>query len=249
MSTLFSTSEMVAKCQTRLPIGLSSIFWMDKLNEAFRWVSQKGNFVWDVKRANLIMPFGTNYITLPGDVDPGKPMWIVGPISGTAGQAGNLRSDIPYKPWDEAQNQDYSEITPPPGAFSCFSIATEFTGAPPTYAYRAVFFPSAAMATLAEGDFAFDVKYHVDVSGTEYTEGVTTYFPTPNAFDSLFVELAEAEAKRIYGIAGWDIIQKRAESGIVSLLDAYRSTKNTLAGMVDQQKQLSEKKMMVQERA
>ena len=89
--------------------------------------------------------------------------------------------------------------------------------------------------------------YHTDVSGGEYADSASVYFPTPNSFDNLIIELAEAEARRIYGLAGWDIIQKRAESAIVNLLDSYRSTKNVLAGLTDQQKQVSEKKMMAQE--
>lgn len=246
MSNLTSTSAMVAECQTRVPIGLSSTFWMKKLNEAYRWISQKGNFVWDLAGQSITIPVGYVYFDLPLEADPGKPIYISG---GPAGSP-EIPTLIPFKAWDEATQNQYSEITTAPGAYSCWSLTTFFTaGPPPVYTYRVQLFPQEAMPTISSGAFTVQVFYHKDVSNAEYSAASNVYFPTPNSFDNLLIELAEAEARRIYGLAGWDLIQKRAESAIVNLLDSYRSTKNTLAGLVDQQKQATEKKLMAQERS
>jgi hypothetical protein len=244
MSNLTSTTSMVTECQTRVPIGLSSTFWMKKLNEAFRWISQKGNYVWDIKSTSMTL--STFYFQLPTDCDPGKPMYLAGPTSGSGAYASILfpKSTIPYKPWDETLDQQYSEMVVPKGLFSCWTFTTAFVGS--SYLYRAYLYPLTAGPTGGDS-FTMDFAYHMDVSNVELALGANVYFPTPNSFDNLLIELAEAEARRIYGLAGSEMIQKRAESAIVNLLDSYRSTKNSLAGLTDQQKQVSEKKMMAQE--
>lgn len=258
MSNLLPISFMVAECQARVPIGLSSSFWTKKLNEAYRWISQKGNFIWDVKLSYVTVNATQNYFPIPSDCDPGKPMYLAGPYYGVSAQTGNMLSTIPYRPWDETLDQQFAEVTAPPGLFSCWTFHTNFSiGAAPTYtptfAYRGMLYPASAIPTVATGAFQFNLAYHTDVSGIEYSAtpsaSIPNYFPTPNSFDTLLIELAEAEVRRIYGLAGWDIIQKRAESAIVNLLDAYRSTKNVLSGLTDQQKQAGEKKMMAQERS
>jgi hypothetical protein len=128
---------------------------------------------------------------------------------------------------------------------SCWAFNTSFTvGPPPVYTYTGHLFPVDAITQNVE----FRFYYHADVASAELTSSATAFFPTPNIFDSLMIELAEAEARRIYGLAGWEAIQKRAESAIMSLLDSYRSTKNSLGGLVDQQKQTNEKKLAAQER-
>ena len=121
-------------------------------------------------------------------------------------------------------------------------------GPPTALIYTAVLYPTSAKPTAASGQLSFSFLYHAGAASAEYINGATTYFPTPNVFDNLLIELAEAEARRIYGLAGWEIIQKRAESAIMSLLDSYRSTKSVIAGLVDQQKQTNEKKLAAQER-
>jgi hypothetical protein len=265
MSNLLSVSAMVTECQSRVPIGLSSAFWVRKLNEGFRWISQKGNFIWDIQGLYVSTPVGYTTFDIPNGAtagfpacDPGKPMYLSGPVSSTLAQTGNVFSTIPYKPWDESLEQQYAEVVAPPGLFSCWTFATNFTtGAGPTftpnYSYKGYLYPHSAAATSATGAFTFTFAYHTDVSGVEYATTATAtapnYFPTPNSFDNLIIELAEAEARRIYGLAGFEMIQKRAESAIVNLLDSYRSTKNVLSGLTDQQKQASEKKMMAQERS
>jgi hypothetical protein len=247
---------MVAQLQTRVPIGLSSTFWMTKLNEAYRWISQKGNFVWDLKEPTELFTLLVNNTIkkLPPDCDPGKPIYLSGPISSAGSSNTSVSTVIPFKPWDELLDQQYAEVVAPTGLFSCFSIVSRFENnpyPPPSklYDYAVQFYPVSAAPTPSTGDFTFKMVYHADVGSTEFALGTSIYFPTPNSFDNLLIELAEAEARRIYGLAGWEIIQKRAESAIMNLLDSYRSTKNVLAGLVDQQKQVSEKKLMAQERA
>jgi hypothetical protein len=246
---------MVAQLQTRVPIGLSSTFWMTKLNEAYRWISQKGNFIWDLKFPAVQAQLGVaqTVFTLPADCDTGKPMYLAGPTSTTGLTQVVVESLIPFKPWDESLEQQYAEVTAPTGLFSCFTVRSLFSTnpfPPPSilYNYVAQLYPASAAPTVATGDFRFTFAYHSDVQ-SEFTLGTSIYFPTPNSFDNLLIELAEAEARRIYGLAGWEIIQKRAESAITNLLDSYRSTKNVLSGLVDQQKQVNEKKLMAQERS
>lgn len=244
MSNLLSTQAMVAQCLTRVPIGLSSTFWMNKLNEGYRWICQKGNFIWEQKSADITVNSFVNLFPIPADCDPGKPMTLVGPIAGFV-VGHNLPAEVPRLPWDEAANQRYSEMGTTPGMISCWAFKTNFTaGPPPTYAYTGWLFPPDAI--LEESEFRF--YYHTDAASTELTVGATMFFPTPNIFDNLMIDLAEAEARRIYGLAGWEIIQKKAEGSIMSLLDSYRSTKTSLGGLVDQQKQTNEKKLAAQER-
>lgn len=242
MSNLLSTTAMVAECQSRVPIGLSSSFWGKKLNEAYRWITQKGNFIWEIKLAPLTLSVSTISFSLPSDCNAGKPIYIYGPVGSTGG-APAIASSIPYVSYDDSFNQSVSELTVPAGAFSCWSMYFNTISG----GYTGQFYPPSATPTLTTGDMSYVMSYHMDAASTEKAVSALDFFPTPNCFDSLLIELAEAEAKRIYGLAGWDIIQKRAESGIVSLLDPYRSTKNAVAGMVDQQKQTGERKLMGQE--
>ena len=239
---------MVTRCQSRVNIGLSTAFWMEKLNEAYRWISQKGNYIWDLSGADVTISGLVNQFALPADCDPGKPMYLVGPIPSMPAPHMTLESIVPYVAWDDAGNQRISELPTMPGMISCWTFRANFThtvGPPPiyTYTYTGYIFPIDALAVTSQ----FRVVYHTDVSNVEFTVGSNIYFPTPNCFDNLLIELAEAEARRIYGLAGFETIQKRAESAIVNLLDSFRSTKNVLSGLTDQQKQVSEKKMMAQE--
>jgi hypothetical protein len=246
MSNLLSTSAMVAECQSRVPIGLDATFWMKKLNEAYRWICQKGNFIWELRSSDINVTAFMNFFPIPSDVNAGKPMYLAGPVVNLDPTAAELNSLVPSVPWDEAWMQRASEMPLIPGGVSCWSFRPNFSvGPPPVYTYFGYIFPIDALTASC----SFRLIYHSDVSSTEFSSAANQFFPTPNIFDNLLIELAEAEAKRIYGIAGWDIVQKRAESGIVSLLDPYRSTKNAIAGTVDQQKQTGERKLMGQERS
>lgn len=248
MSNLLSTSAMTAECQTRVPIGLSTTFWMKKLNEAYRWICQKGHFVWEMRRQEITIPAGATSFQLPATMDPGKPMYLGGPYDFGLNPESSILSILPLVPAEDALDQQLSEAAATPGLFSCWSLimGTSLT-APPALAYFAALRPWSAVNTSDALSFQF--HFHADASSTELTVGADKYFPTPNVFDNLLIELAEAEVRRIYGLAGWEIIQKRAESTIMVLLDKYRSSKSTVVGLSDQQKQTSERKLMAQERA
>ena len=66
------------------------------------------------------------------------------------------------------------------------------------------------------------------------TTGAATYYPTPDEFDDLIVLRAESEVRKIYGFQFAMESRKEAEDMAAKLLDRYRSTKEDLAGMVDQ---------------
>ena len=62
----------------------------------------------------------------------------------------------------------------------------------------------------------------------------SNYYPTPDEFDDLLVLRAESECRKIYGFQFAMESRKEAEDMAAKLLDRYRSTKEDLAGMVDQ---------------
>lgn len=248
MSNLLSTSAMTAECQTRVPIGLSTTFWMKKLNEAYRWICQKGHFVWEMRRQEMALGIGGTSFQLPATMDPGKPMYLAGPYNFGTDPESSILSILPLVPAEDALDQQLSEMADIGGLFSCWSLIMDTSlTASPALAYFAALRPWSAANTSEALRFQF--HFHADASSTELTVGADKYFPTPNVFDNLLIELAEAEVRRIYGLAGWEIIQKRAESAIMVLLDKYRSSKSTVVGLSDQQKQTSERKLMAQERA
>jgi hypothetical protein len=245
MSNLLSTSAMTAECQTRVPIGLSTTFWMKKLNEAYRWICQKGHFVWEMRRQEITIPAGATSFALPATMDPGKPMYLGGPYDFGNNPESSILSILPLVPAEDALDQQLSEMADIKGLFSCWSLIMDI------WLTKLVYFAALRPWSAANTSDAlsFQFHFHEDASSTELTVGADKYFPTPNVFDNLLIELAEAEVRRIYGLAGWEIIQKRAESTIMVLLDKYRSSKSTVVGLSDQQKQTSERKLMAQERA
>lgn len=245
MSNLLSTSAMTAECQTRVPIGLSTTFWMKKLNEAYRWICQKGHFVWEMRRQEITIPAGATSFMLPATMDPGKPMYLGGPYDFGLNPESSILSILPLVPAEDALDQQLSEMADIKGLFSCWSLIMDI------WLTKLVYFAALRPWSAANTSDAlsFQFHFHADASSTELTVGADKYFPTPNVFDNLLIELAEAEVRRIYGLAGWEIIQKRAESTIMVLLDKYRSSKSTVVGLSDQQKQTSERKLMAQERA
>lgn len=246
MSTLLSTQAMVAECQRRVPIQLTNAFWMRKLNEAYRSVSQKGAYVWDERSISFTLLSGAVSFDPPATFDPGKPMHLAGPTSGTGAYAGiGVNTLIPKISWEDAMLQQYSEMPVIAGMFSAWALTTVISGG--GYAYKGYLFPSTSLPT--GGNLQFTFSYHIDVASVELVESAVVFFPTPNIFDGLFIDLAEAEVKRIYGLAGWEIVQKKAEAAIMPILDVYRSQKNAPAGLLDQQKQTNETKLMAQERS
>lgn len=310
MSNVMSTLTMASELIKRLPIGIDTNFARDRLNEAYRFVQQKGNFTWDVRKTTVNVAVGATTFTIPADADPGKPMVLSGPIASP-----NLGVIIPYKPWDEVFSQQFFNLTAGAGSYSAWSFYTAFldpasgsgtfvnasasvTGGSglfqaswagrlavvsdgvtsytvtilsvavggnsmtlnavyagtsashtftltPSYAYTGIIYPASATPT-GVGGFNLPFIYHADTV-SPLTIAANQFFPTPASFDTMLIELAEAETRRIYGLAGWDVVQKRAELAITGMLDNYRSTKNTLAGLTDQMKQTQEKQLTRQE--
>jgi len=247
MSNLLTTSAMIAECQRRVPIGLSNAFWMRKLNEAFRDISQKGAFVWNERTTEVLVAAGTAEFDIPATADPGKPMFLAGPRGGS-GVHGLTFMDslVPRVEWEEAQNQQQSEMAVERGVFSAWALMMTLSGT--NLVYKGYLFPS-TVSSVPVDTLSFNLSYHVGPASTEIPESGSGYFPTPNCFDGFFIDFAEAEARRIYGLAGWEIIQKKAEAAILPMLDSYRSQKHSPIGLVDQQKQTTERQMMKQERA
>jgi len=223
MSTTISTAKMVEQIQARVPLGLSSQFCLDRLNEAYRWLIQRGPMVWQLKSANVTIS-GTGTFTLPTDCDNGKLMVLSG---GAAWQM-----EIPYKPWSDMLKYQYDDQTRGvTGMYSCWSFQS-------TTGYL---FPVVA----AKASEALALIYHAK-PGTPLTSGASTYFPTPDAFDTLLIDLAVArtESPSWYRFSGWDVIQKDAQDQALALIEQHRSSRNSLLGLVEQAKQTHEAQAM-----
>ena len=213
-----TTSQMVSDLQRRIPIGLSSTTCIDRLNEAYRWVCQRGPMIWLLKEttvtATVLVTLPASppeiYFTLPTDLDTGRPAYL---------STASPSVEIPYKPYDQGvRNQVFTTVVP--GMYSVWSIVGT----------KGILFPVDAYSS---GTAVLPIVYHTK-PGAALTTGSST-FPSPDAFDTTLVELAESEIRRIYSMAGWDIVQKRAQESAQLLAVAYHSTKATMAGLADQQ--------------
>jgi len=230
MSTTLSTTAMVARLQRKFPIGLGSADCLSFLQEAFRKIDQlsKGGFVWQVAVATLTAPAATNpvNINLPSDFDPGKTAWLRGSSILTS----PTLTIIPYKPYADFYNQEHFSTTTT-GTFSAWTYR-------PTIAV-----PGGAVVwvlNLAPTDqfplaapIIFNFTYHKVCNTNAYTVGPAVYFPTPDQFDSLILDLAESELARVYGRAGWEKIQQQAMQGAADMIDTYRTERYSLAGLSD----------------
>ena len=117
MSNLLSTSAMTAECQTRVPIGLSTTFWMKKLNEAYRWICQKGHFVWEMRRQEMALGIGGTSFQLPATLDPGKPMYLGGPYNFGLDPESSILSILPLVPAEDALDLAAIGLQPLPVIF------------------------------------------------------------------------------------------------------------------------------------
>lgn len=81
--------------------------------------------------------------------------------------------------------------------------------------------------------------YHQSTK-TPLSVGNNVYFPSPDVFDSAIIELAESEVRRIYNLAGWEVIRTRTQEQVLSIIDGYHTTKQTMAGLADEARQLQE---------
>ncbi|MEI6473232.1 MAG: hypothetical protein WCO20_11375 [Holophagaceae bacterium] len=214
---LKTVTQMITELQTRVPIGLAQTFCENRLNDAYNWTCQRAAMNWLLSSAAVVVTSAGTF-PLPGTAYIGKPMYL----SGTSTVGGLM--EIPYKPYDVALKNQHYGMTITRGMYSVWT----FNG---TTGYV---FPVEAWPTVTHTlTLVFHATPGVAVVGA-------TPFPSPAAFDSMFVDLAESETKRIYNIAGWDIIQKRGQDSVLALVDQYRSTKNAIAGMADQAKQTQE---------
>jgi hypothetical protein len=214
---LKTVAQMITELQTRVPISLTQNFCENRLNDAYNWTCQRAAMNWLLTSSSVTVGASGTF-TLPATADIGKPMYL----SGTASVGGLM--EIPYKPYDVALKNQHYGTTITRGMYSVWTF-NGTTG----YVFPAEAWP-VATHTLS-------LVFHA-VPGAAVVGA--TPFPSPQAFDSMFVDLAESETKRIYNIAGWDIIQKRGQDSVLAMVDQYRSTKNAIAGMADQAKQTQE---------
>jgi len=225
----------------RIPIGLTDAYCAQELNKAWRMVEQSGAFVWNIRTTTLTLTGGTRVLTLPSDMDIGKPASIYPAFPGAV-----FRYEIIYVPFEEFIQQFTLHSNLGGGYFSCWTIRA----APPPPAgppqpppppppappiYYAELAPPAAIPAV---DTTYDIYYH-KMMGPAITDG-TQYLPTPDEFDDLFIDLAEAEIRRQHEMTGWDVVQKKAEAEMKALVDKYRSGKKNLAGMQEQSFQTAE---------
>jgi len=233
MSTLLSTSTMVARLQQRIPMNLDGQFCMDKLNESYMWIEQQGAFVWNVKLATITLVALGTQVLAPTDMDVGKPASIYPrlPIPGIVAAT----TEIPYVPMDEFSLHEIYHTPTMQGVFSVFTIYI------PTGFYTILFAPQ-TNAPIINTDYV--VFYHMinPALSTPLTIG-PNYFPTPDQFDTLLIDLAEAEIKRIYRLGGWAEALQKAQASASVELDKYRSPKRDLAGVQEQTKEVQEKSL------
>ena len=239
MSTTLSTSAMVTKLQQKFPIGILSQQWMDFLNEAFRKINQvsKGGFIWQLKQTTLTAPAGAiQAVALPADFDPGKSAFLFG--NGTTTPTASI---IPYLPMSNfLMEQDFNTIAI--GYFSSWTFRPNFTlGGATNYAWSMLLSPNSAYPLPSPVVFGF--MYHA-VNFPAFTASGSVYFPTPDQFDSLILDIAEAEARREYSASGWEKLAAMATQGISDIIDTYRTDRYDLAGLSDVMAQSQEKQAL-----
>lgn len=211
-----TVTQMVADCALRLPIRLSTSFWTDRLNEGYRLICQQGAFPWAMKIAPVAIDTNGNF-TMPADFSPGKePFMYVGAIK------------IMYAPLDKAA-MEYDLGTDGAAGFSSFSYYANLSNAPLSYSYTGIVFPAAARPTT--GTASALLVYHSGIPDAVTASGT---FPTPPEFDSVLMELAEAEAKRRYRYPDYQVAQERAKAQLQTMLQNYRSTRASQMGVAEQ---------------
>lgn len=228
---------MIAKLQQKFPIGIGTTQWLDFLNEGFRKIDQmsKGGFIWQLKFTTVTLPAGAQGVTfLPADFDPGKKAVLQGGLVNSP-----LMTEIPYLPMSEFVNQQHFN-TSGPTMFACWTFIPSFAFGPPTvYRYVFGFAPQEAFP-IPGGGVSMQFFYHA-LNFAPFTAAATVFFPTPDQFDSLIMDLAEAEARREYSAAGWDKLAAGATQSIQEMIDTYRTDRYDLAGISDVVAQAQEK--------
>lgn len=247
MSTTTTTAAMVAKLQQRIPMGLANAYCMDQLNQAFRWIEQQGAFTWNLAFSDVIVRAGTFFVApadMPPRFDAGKPTTIYGVPHFLTGQG----APIPYvAPETISQHQTFHVFGfsgSMAGVFSVFTIVTNLgtgqggTVAWPTEVPYILFAPSLSIPPV---DTTYHIVYH-QIPLVALAEGVG-FYPTPDPFDDLIVDLAEGEIKRIYNLTMWEAAIQKAQNSTLLLLDKYRSPRQELAGLTEQAKETQESQL------
>lgn len=213
MSTTLTITQMSAELARRVPIGYTAQVAQDALNGSLRWINQQGCFPWLMRRYTVVTSNGAEQFALPADFDAGKMAVLYG------GESSPTPTEIPFKPWSDAvKNQVHQTAVAASGVVSCWSFYATLVGTSVTL-YGALF-PASAVKTGT-----YTLVYH-SVTFPAITSG---YFPTPDHFDYLIVELAESEIMRQYRIAGWEILYKRVTDQLRAMLGAYTTTKIAMA--------------------
>ena len=235
MSQTLSTTAMVTRVQRKTGIGLPNQDCMDFLNEAFRAIDQmsKGGFIWQLRTANLTVPFVEALVPLPSDFDAGKTALLRG-----TGTSTPVQTVIPYKPMKEFVNQSHFQTTGV-GVFAVWTMQPNFS-VPTNYAWNMKLGPSAAFGTGLGPPWTLPFWYHA-VNLAPFAIGTGNYFPTPDQFDSLIVDLAVAELAQIHRLSDSQGLRAKAMEGIASLIDTYRTDRYDLAGLTDNAMQSQEK--------
>jgi len=241
----------------RIPIGLTDAYCAQELNKAWRMVEQSGAFVWNIRTDTITLVLDTsvpppfrylNKALLPADMDIGKPASIYPAFSGAVFFYEII--NVPAEEFARSLVLHSNLVDPLTGSalgyFSCWTIRPALPVPPPPGPvspplYYAEFSPRNAIPPpppQGSGNVSFSIYYH-KMMGPAITDG-TQYLPTPDEFDDLFIDLAEAEIRRQHEMTGWDVVQKKAEAEMKALVDKYRSGKKNLAGMQEQSFQTAE---------
>lgn len=234
MSQTLTMTDMVTRLQAKTQIGVPQAACVDYLNEAFRKINQmsKGGFIWQFKQSTITVPAGAQAnIAMPADFDPGKTAILKGNATASFGTTDTI---IPYVSPQEFATEEHFQTTGI-NAFSSWTFVPSFN-APLTFAYVMRIGPKTAYPT---GGGTLPFWYHSLVL-PPVTDGAN-YFPTPDQFDSLIVDLAVQEVRNIYRMSGFGEEAQLTMQSILELVDTYRTDRFDLAGLTDQFAQAQEK--------
>lgn len=218
MSTTLSIGDMVLDVQSRIPMGLGSPYIILRLNETFRWIAQQESFMWQLRKTTVAVDPATVDFPLPDDADPGDIMSLYGV---------DFKTEIPFIPFQRFSGQMY--FSSPIPASAPFSAWTIVSPAPP--AQPGLYMGKLAPDTPLLNPVKLNLFYH---ASAQPVTDPNLFFPSPDEFDSLIVDLTEGEIKRRYHIGGFEQVQQKAIEGVKKLMDTYKSSKSYIQGMADQ---------------
>jgi len=240
---------MEALVSAKVPMNLTTSFIDDRIFEAYRWIEQQGAFLWDVVNTDVVVRSGTFFVA-PADmptnppVDVGKPIIIYGSTSPSYLPG---RVQIPYVSPDKIGLHQLYHTPTIAGFFSCFTIITSAadvgfgpTGSSP-WPDNVPYIQFAPSAAIPGSDMSFHCIYHQQpIMNVANFGSSSNFFPTPDAFDDLIVNLAVAFTKEMYGLMGADDAIKKSQAQISQLLDRYRSDKLFAEGLMAEASQAQE---------